>query len=102
MRRRGDLVAHVPFRPCRDCFVETLLSPRNDICRNAMKAFSTALLLTVLPLCAHAQQYPAKPVRIVVSYVPGGVSDTLARLLSRELAEAWSQSVIVENRPGAG
>ena len=67
-----------------------------------MKRFIAAAALAALSFCAHAQQYPAKPVRIIVSYVPGGVSDTLARLISKELTEAWSQSVIVENRPGAG
>jgi tripartite-type tricarboxylate transporter receptor subunit TctC len=61
-----------------------------------------AVLLALASLCAHAQQYPTKPVRIIVSYVPGGVSDTIARLLSKELTEAWNTSVIVENRPGAG
>ena len=61
-----------------------------------------AVALALASLCAHAQQYPTKPVRMIVSYVPGGVSDTIARLLSKELTEAWNTSVIVENRPGAG
>ena len=61
-----------------------------------------ALALALASLGVHAQQYPTKPVRIIVSYVPGGVSDTLARLLSKDLTEAWNTSVIVENRPGAG
>ena len=66
-----------------------------------MKSF-LAVVLAVFCACAHAQQFPAKPVRIIVSYVPGGVSDTVARVLSKELTEAWGVNVIVDNRPGAG
>jgi tripartite-type tricarboxylate transporter receptor subunit TctC len=61
-----------------------------------------AVVLALAATCSHAQQYPAKPVRIIVSYVPGGVSDTFARLLAKDLTEDWNTSVIVENRPGAG
>lgn len=47
-----------------------------------------------------AESYPDKPVRIVVPYTPGGFNDTLARTASEYLTKAWSQSVIVENKPG--
>ena len=50
---------------------------------------------------ASAQQYPAKPVRILVGYVPGGGVDTTARIMAAALTELWGTQVIVENRPGA-
>src|SRR3954466_15724294 len=57
-------------------------------------------LLFVLPL--HAQDYPAKPVRIIVGYTPGGGTDLLGRIVGKKLGELWNQQVIVDNRPGAG
>lgn len=50
---------------------------------------------------ASAQDFPTKPIRIVVPYTPGGATDNLARLCAQELTKAWGQPVIVDNRPGA-
>lgn len=62
----------------------------------------TAVLLSLLAVApAQAQNYPTRPVRIMVGYSPGGGVDTTARIVAAALSEAWGGNVIVENRPGA-
>jgi tripartite-type tricarboxylate transporter receptor subunit TctC len=64
-------------------------------------ALVLALATTAAATSSHAQTWPAKPVRIIVGLSPGGTTDVFTRTLAQRLTEAWGQSVIVENRPGA-
>jgi tripartite-type tricarboxylate transporter receptor subunit TctC len=65
----------------------------------ALVSLCTALLV---PSALVAQTYPSKPIRIVLPYVPGGIIDTAGRNLALRLTEGLGQSVVAENRPGAG
>src|SRR5882672_9705919 len=59
------------------------------------------LIAALLAGGALAQSYPAKPVKLIVTYPPGGSSDLLARVFGQKLSEIWGQPVVVESKPGA-
>ena len=59
-----------------------------------------AALLLVVPLVAAAQAYPNRPVRVIVTFPPGGTPDIYGRVMAAELQKRWGQPVIVENRTG--
>ena len=72
----------------------------------AGKILAGAILIAasalILQTSAVAQIYPDRPVRIIVAFPAGGTLDTLARIIAQKLGDTWGQSVLVENRPGAG
>jgi tripartite-type tricarboxylate transporter receptor subunit TctC len=70
-----------------------------------LRAFSTfvaAVLLAMSGIAPAQQSFPTKPIRFVVPFSPGGGTDTLARLIAQKMTESWGQSVVIENRTGAG
>jgi len=67
-----------------------------------IKHWAAALAGTTILVSVHAQSYPSRPIRMVVPTSPGGVTDTAARAVAPQLAEALGQPIVVDNRAGAG
>lgn len=72
-----------------------------DRSRRIVMTALAAIIMMFAPLPAMAQQFPSKPIRLIVAYNPGGATDVQARLLGEKLSAALGQQVLVENKPGA-
>src|SRR6185503_1882498 len=77
--------------------------------RGAARSWARAALLTAALVCATAslcvtaaERYPNRPVRIIVPLAAGGGMDSVTRGLAQKLSEIWGETVVVDNRPGAG
>ena len=69
---------------------------------NLVRKLATFALFALVADAASGQGYPSKPVKLVVPFTAGSATDILARTVGQKLTETWGQSVIVDNRPGAG
>lgn len=76
-----------------------MLATRRHLC--TMLGSTLTAALAPLPAAA-VENYPSRPVQLIVPYAPGGSGDLLARLLGNALSKRWDQQVVVENKPGAG
>src|SRR5947208_3366848 len=62
---------------------------------------AASLALCAGAVMAQSETYPSRPVRLIISNVPGSAPDNVGRLVAAKLSEAWAQQVVVDNRPGA-
>ncbi|HEY6720989.1 MAG TPA: tripartite tricarboxylate transporter substrate binding protein [Burkholderiales bacterium] len=74
---------------------------KGSFCRLVCLTGLATLCAAQTVLAQGAKNYPDKPVRVVVGYSPGGLPDTIARVIGQKLSERWNQQFVVENKPGA-
>src|SRR5947209_20500471 len=70
--------------------------------RRFLRLLAGAAAVPAVSRLARAQSYPARPVRLIIGYTPGGSADITARLMAQWLSERLGQQFVVESRPGAG
>src|ERR1700720_3021690 len=68
--------------------------------RAMFRTITVAAFLVVFATPVNAESFPERPVRILVPYAPGGITDIAARIVGAKLGEYWGHQVVVENRPG--
>jgi tripartite-type tricarboxylate transporter receptor subunit TctC len=73
----------------------------NRVLSSLLGAVCGVMLCSIAPITL-AQQYPNKPIKMIVPYSPGGLPDTMARIVAQRMTESLGQQVIIENKPGAG
>ena len=79
------------------------LVPQTSLCARSLGIALVLAALACMSLSvAYAQAYPAKSIRIVVPFPPGGFSDIFGRILGSKFNESWGHPVVIDNRPGAG
>lgn len=100
-RRLADRVASPRAPAAGDCMAEVGVASRRRFAAG-LAALGASALWPAADGLAQGAAYPAKPIRIVVPFTPGGFNDTLARLLGQRFQETWGQPVVVDNKPGAG
>ena len=72
------------------------------LARNVMRVLLAALALTALPAATRADDYPSRPIRIIVPFAAGGPADVYARVIGQRLQGTMGQPIVIDNRPGAG
>jgi len=72
------------------------------LARNVMRVLLAALALTALPAATRADDYPSRPIRIIVPFAAGGPADVYARVIGQRLQGTLGQPIVIDNRPGAG
>src|SRR5215510_2743150 len=90
----------------RTCGCLCRIRPKRDTMKCSRRTFlrvaSGAAAFRAISCSAWAQSYPARPVRLLVGFAPGGPNDIVARLVGEKLSEVWGRPVVIDNVTGAG
>src|SRR5215207_6472509 len=82
-------------------FIEAIMQVARAKTFFSLLLAACVLGVPALPVSAQSQNYPNRPVRLVVPFPPGGIADVVARVMGQKLAEAWGQQAVIDNRAGA-